>query len=196
MMPLMPGRIALLLAIVLPIAAAEADTVYKYRRPDGRTIYSNKLEPGLELIETFEYKFADPVPARPGAAQSAVEDEARITKRLDDLQAAWTEVQDARRELALAEERLRAGSVEREGDRIGLIVFGAAAYPQVPLTLDHQSCRALLDQIDVGMAGPRTVLGDAIGLAIAGVMLALLTGRVFGNLRQPAKEEPAAPRSG
>ena len=125
MMPRMPGRIVLLLAIVLPIAAAEAETVYKYRRPDGRTIYSNKLEPGLELIETFEYKFADPVPARPGAAQSAAEDEARITKRLDDLQAAWTEVQDARRELALAEERLRAGSVEREGDRIG-VVTGAA----------------------------------------------------------------------
>jgi Ca-activated chloride channel family protein len=54
----------------------------------------------------------------------------------------------------------------REGDRIGLIVFGAAAYPQVPFTLDHASCRALLDEIDVGMAGPRTVLGDAIGLAI------------------------------
>ena len=125
MMPPMPGRIVLLLAIVLPIAAAEADTVYKYRRPDGRTIYSNKLEPGLELIETFEYKFADPAPARPGAAQGAVEDEARVTKRLDDLQAAWTEVQEARAALAQAEERLRAGSVEQEGDRIG-IVTGAA----------------------------------------------------------------------
>jgi archaetidylinositol phosphate synthase len=36
---------------------------------------------------------------------------------------------------------------------------------------------------------------DVIGLAIVGVMLALLTVRVFGNLRQLAKEEPAAPRS-
>jgi len=125
MMPLMPGRIALLLACFLLIAAAEADTVYKYRRPDGRTIYSNKLEPGLELIETFEYKFSDPVPARPGAARSDAEGEARITKRLDDLQAAWTEVQESRAALAQAEERLRAGSVEQEGDRIG-VVTGAA----------------------------------------------------------------------
>lgn len=121
----MPGRLVLLLAIALPIAAAEAETVYKYRRPDGRTIYSNKLEPGLELIETFEYKFADPAPARPGAAQSDAEGEARIAKRLDDLQAAWTEVQDARSAVALAEERLRAGSQEQEGDRIG-VVTGAA----------------------------------------------------------------------
>lgn len=35
---------------------------------------------------------------------------------------------------------------------------------------------------------------DAIGLAIAAVMLVLLTGRVFGNLRQLAEQEPAAPR--
>ncbi len=35
---------------------------------------------------------------------------------------------------------------------------------------------------------------DAIGLGIAGVMLVLLSGRVFGNLRELAKEEPAAPR--
>jgi archaetidylinositol phosphate synthase len=35
---------------------------------------------------------------------------------------------------------------------------------------------------------------DAIGLGIAGVMLVLLSERVFGNLRELAKEEPAAPR--
>ena len=35
---------------------------------------------------------------------------------------------------------------------------------------------------------------DAIGLGIAGVMLILLTGRVFGNLRELARAEPAARR--
>ena len=35
---------------------------------------------------------------------------------------------------------------------------------------------------------------DVIGLGIVAVMLALLTVRVFGNLRELAKEEPAAPR--
>ncbi len=55
---------------------------------------------------------------------------------------------------------------EREGDRIGLIVFGTKAYVQVPFTQDLQTARALLDAIEVGMAGPHTVIGDAIGLAI------------------------------
>jgi Ca-activated chloride channel family protein len=54
----------------------------------------------------------------------------------------------------------------REGDRIGLVVYGAAAYPQVPFTLDHESVRILLDETEIGMAGPRTAIGDAIGLSI------------------------------
>ncbi|MFF7110090.1 vWA domain-containing protein [Pseudomonas sichuanensis] len=55
---------------------------------------------------------------------------------------------------------------QREGDRIGLILFGSGAYPQAPLTLDHASLQLLLDEAGVGMAGPNTALGDAIGLTI------------------------------
>lgn len=55
---------------------------------------------------------------------------------------------------------------ERSNDRIGLIVFGDKAYLQLPFTRDLRSARALVDLMDVGMAGPRTAIGDAIGLAI------------------------------
>jgi Ca-activated chloride channel homolog len=55
---------------------------------------------------------------------------------------------------------------KRKGDRIGLVVFGDAAYPQAPLTLDHASVQILLDQMQIGMAGPRTAIGDAIGLTV------------------------------
>ncbi len=55
---------------------------------------------------------------------------------------------------------------KREGDRIALIVFGAKAFVQAPFTEDLQTVRALLDQTMVGVAGPHTVIGDAIGLAI------------------------------
>jgi len=54
----------------------------------------------------------------------------------------------------------------RRDDRIGLIVFGTRAYVQVPFTQDLQTAQALLDAIEVGMAGPHTALGDAIGLAL------------------------------
>jgi Ca-activated chloride channel family protein len=49
---------------------------------------------------------------------------------------------------------------------LGLVVFGDAAYPQAPLTLDHDAVQVLLDQMQVRMAGPRTAIGDAIGLTV------------------------------
>ncbi|MDX1735504.1 MAG: VWA domain-containing protein [Halioglobus sp.] len=57
-------------------------------------------------------------------------------------------------------------AARRDSDRLGLIVFGSAAYLQAPFTDDHQVWRALLDETDIGMAGQSTVFGDAIGLAI------------------------------
>ncbi|MBO9478276.1 VWA domain-containing protein [Shimia sp. R11_0] len=55
---------------------------------------------------------------------------------------------------------------KRQGDRVSLIVFGSRAYVQAPLTEDLDTVEALLGQTQVGMAGPHTALGDAIGLAI------------------------------
>jgi Ca-activated chloride channel family protein len=55
---------------------------------------------------------------------------------------------------------------ERSTDRLGLVVFGNAAFLQCPFTLDHAVFTELLDEVEVGMAGPRTMLGDALGLAV------------------------------
>lgn len=54
----------------------------------------------------------------------------------------------------------------RQNDRVGLILFGSAAFVQVPFTNDLDVCRELLDEAQVGMAGPKTAIGDAIGLSI------------------------------
>ena len=54
----------------------------------------------------------------------------------------------------------------RHGDRVALIVFGDAAFVQVPFTQDLEVCRQLLAETAVRMAGPKTALGDAIGLGI------------------------------
>lgn len=54
----------------------------------------------------------------------------------------------------------------RESDRLGLAVFGSAAFPQVPFTDDHSTVLTLLDELRTSMAGPKTMIGDAIGLAI------------------------------
>jgi len=54
----------------------------------------------------------------------------------------------------------------REGDRIGLILFGERAYLQVPLTLDRETVRTLLLEAEIGLAGEKTAIGDAITLAV------------------------------
>ncbi len=54
----------------------------------------------------------------------------------------------------------------REDDRLGLIVFGNAPYIQAPFSQDHDTVRFLLEQTRVDMAGPQTMMGDAIGFAI------------------------------
>ena len=54
----------------------------------------------------------------------------------------------------------------REGDRIALIVFGTRAFLQAPLTEDLATISDLVELTQVGMAGPNTVIGDAIGLGI------------------------------
>ena len=54
----------------------------------------------------------------------------------------------------------------RIGDRIGLILFGERAYLQAPLTFDRKTVRTLLDESVIGLAGDKTAIGDAIGLAV------------------------------
>jgi Ca-activated chloride channel family protein len=46
-----------------------------------------------------------------------------------------------------------------------MVVFGDVAFTQVPLTTDHRAMRAFLDQVDIGMAGQSTAIGDAIAIA-------------------------------
>ena len=54
----------------------------------------------------------------------------------------------------------------RKGDRVGVVVFGDAPFALVPFTTDLDLARAMLQDIVVGMAGPRTAFGDAIGLGL------------------------------
>jgi Ca-activated chloride channel homolog len=65
----------------------------------------------------------------------------------------------------------------RTADRIGMIVFGDAPYPEAPFTLDHVTVETMIANALPGMAGPRTALGDAVGLAI----------KMFADSKAPEK---------
>ncbi len=84
----------------------------------------------------------------------------------------------------------------RKGDRVGLLFFGSAAFIQSPFTEDLDTCRQLLEEAQVRMAGPKTVLGDAIGLAITvfersdlkeRVLIILTDGNDTGSKAPPEK---------
>ena len=53
----------------------------------------------------------------------------------------------------------------REMDRIGMVVFGANAFTQCPLTLDQNILLSFLDKLKIGMAGDATAIGSAIGIS-------------------------------
>ncbi len=53
---------------------------------------------------------------------------------------------------------------QRDGDRIGMVVFGEHAFTQFPLTVDHRLALEALARVEVGVAGDATALGEAIGL--------------------------------
>lgn len=54
----------------------------------------------------------------------------------------------------------------RTGDRVGLLLFGTEAYVHVPLTFDRKAVKSLFNEAQLGFAGEKTSIGDAIGLAV------------------------------
>lgn len=54
----------------------------------------------------------------------------------------------------------------RQGDRVGLILFGTRAYVQAPLTFDVSTVTQFIREAQLGFAGEDTAIGDALGLAI------------------------------
>jgi Ca-activated chloride channel family protein len=94
---------------------------------------------------------------------------------------------------------LRRFVAARQDDRVGLIVFGTKPFVQAPFTTDLEAVSSLIDSLAVGMAGPHTALGDAIGLSIQSFqvsevpqrLLILLTDGADTNSRMPPADAAA-----
>jgi Ca-activated chloride channel family protein len=93
----------------------------------------------------------------------------------------------------------------RQGDRLGLILFGTRAYIQVPLTFDSHAFVQLLDESRIGFAGEKTAIGDAIGLAVkrltdrpqqSRVLILLTDGANTAGQVQPLEAAQVAAREG
>ncbi|MCK5542977.1 MAG: VWA domain-containing protein [Desulfobacterales bacterium] len=56
--------------------------------------------------------------------------------------------------------------MKRDGDRIGMVVFGSNAFTQLPLTRDYNTISFMLSKLKIGAAGQSTAIGDAIGISL------------------------------
>jgi Ca-activated chloride channel family protein len=54
----------------------------------------------------------------------------------------------------------------RPGDRFGLVIFGDTTYTQCPLTTDQNTIKEFVNNLQIGMAGQGTAIGDGLGISI------------------------------
>jgi len=54
----------------------------------------------------------------------------------------------------------------RAGDRIGLVIFAENAFAAAPLTFDVKAVSQTLDEMEIGLVGRSTAIGEGLGLAL------------------------------
>lgn len=93
----------------------------------------------------------------------------------------------------------------REGDRVGLIIFGSQAYVLSPLSFDRRAVSSLLGDVVPRIAGDGTAIGDALGLGVkklrerpegSRVMLLIADGENTAGLIPPLKAAQLAAAEG
>ena len=58
---------------------------------------------------------------------------------------------------------------KRSGDRLGMVIFGSKAYTLAPLSQDLRTLDELFVDVNLGIAGEQTAIGDALALAVQNV---------------------------
>ncbi|MCD8546967.1 MAG: VWA domain-containing protein [Aeromonadaceae bacterium] len=68
--------------------------------------------------------------------------------------------------LSVVKQQLTQFVQRRQGDRLGLILFADHAYVMMPLSADHATLAQFIAELDFGLAGHLTAIGEAIGLSL------------------------------
>lgn len=113
------------LAAVLFALPAAAQSIYKYVRPDGRVVYSDKPVSGAKLEERLE-RAAPPDPKAAAAMKAEARKRARAAsesaeERSQALKAISEEIRAASRSLDTARQRLEQGREPLPGERTGTV---------------------------------------------------------------------------
>src|SRR5882672_3440685 len=143
------GLVALVPALAPAVTAAES--VYKYQRPDGSTVYSDVPFSGANLTGRFELVQV-PAPAKAGPARperGGAKDPGELARqRVQDLEAADAAIKEAEQSLKEALERQQAGVEPLPGERLGNV--GGHTSRLGPQYFERQ--RALAAEVDAARA--------------------------------------------
>ena len=148
------GLVALILVLALAPRLTAAETVYKYRRPDGSTLYSDVPLRGAKLIGRFELvPVPPPARARPAMPErgAAKDPDELARRRVQDLDAADAAIKAAEQSLKEALQRQQAGVEPLAGERLGNVDRRSRLTPdyferQRALAAAVDAARARLDE--------------------------------------------------
>ncbi|TMH83302.1 MAG: DUF4124 domain-containing protein [Betaproteobacteria bacterium] len=148
------GLVVLILVLALAPRLTAAETVYKYRRPDGSTLYSDVPLRGAKLIGRFELvPVPPPARARPAMPErgAAKDPDELARRRVQDLDAADAAIKAAEQSLKEALERQQAGVEPFAGERLGNVDRRSRLTPdyfarQRSLAAEVDAARARLDE--------------------------------------------------
>lgn len=143
------------------------------RLPHSRTLLWRRLARGLRLVSVALLLLAMARPQTGESLTTVTTEGVDIILVLDTSGSMQALDLDADKPLSRRRNRLEVAKdvVEdfiagRENDQIGLVVFGAEAFTQCPLTLDHGVLASFLQRVELGIAGDATALGSALGTAV------------------------------
>ena len=148
------GLVVLILVLALAPRLTAAETVYKYRRPDGSTLYSDVPLRGAKLIGRFELvPVPPPARARPAMPErgAAKDPDELARRRVQDLDAADAAIKAAEQSLKEALERQQAGVEPFAGECLGNVDRRSRLTPdyfarQRSLAAEVDAARARLDE--------------------------------------------------
>lgn len=86
--------------------------------------------------------------------------------------------------------------IRREGDRIGLVIFAEKALAAAPLSFDTAAIARSVEEMEIGLVGRSTAIGEGLGLALRRLVNSTAQSRIVILLSDGANNagssEPAA----
>lgn len=143
--------VGIILLCLPAFCIAQGQKVYIQKGPDGQTIFTDRPSPADQTVDTLEMPSAPaPQSSQDTQREQEMQERARtVTERTNARRAAQQRVDEARRELAAAEQAQRDGKKPIPGERDGKVyVIREPGFNNVANEKYFERQRKLQDRVD------------------------------------------------